>query len=50
MTTPAVIDNQVIVNAIMHEIQEIEAEIALHTEQVNALTPTPTKRNHSLNN
>jgi hypothetical protein len=27
MTTPAVIDNQVIVNAIMYEIQGIEAEM-----------------------
>ena len=50
MTTPAVIHNQVIVDAIMHEIQGIEAEIALHTEEINALTATPTKSNRSPNN
>ena len=50
MTTPAVIDNQVVVDAILHEIQGIEAEIAFHTEQINALMVTPTKSNRSPNN
>ena len=50
MTTPAVIDNQVNVDAIMHEIQGIEAKIALHTEQINGLMAMPTKSNRSPNN
>ena len=47
MTMPGVLENQVIVDAIMQEIQGIEAEIALHTDQINTLIATPTKSNHS---
>ena len=47
MTTPGVLENQVIVDAIMQEIQGIEAEIAVHTDQINTLIATPTKNNRS---
>ena len=45
-----VINNQVIVDAILHEMQGIEAEIASHTEEINSLMATPTKSNHSPSN
>ena len=45
-----VIINQVIADAILHEMQVIEAEIASHTEEINSLAATPTKSNCSPSN
>jgi hypothetical protein len=50
MSEPNVISNQVIVDAILHEMQGIKAEIALHTEEINSLMATPTKSNRSPSN
>ena len=50
MTVPNVANTQLIVDALLHEMQGIETEIALHTEEINGLAATPTKSNCSPNN
>jgi hypothetical protein len=47
MSEPNVINNWVIVDAILHEMQGIKAEIASRTEEINLLMATPIKSNPS---
>ena len=47
MTSPNLINHQVAIDAIIHEMEGIDAEIASKTEELNSLLATPTRSNRS---